>query len=163
MTEHTEKAKSSEATRSTEPTVARAAAPGAATAVTPVLDMIGMVTADMGAALAFYRRLGLEFPAHAEREPHVEAQGLPGGVRIAWDTVEVMRATDPQWRFPTGENRLSLAFHCGSPAGVDAVHQELVAAGHGSERAPWDAFWGQRYAVVLDPDGNCVDLFAPLG
>jgi hypothetical protein len=25
-----------------------------------------------------------------------------------------------------------------------------------------DAFWGQRYATVLDPDGNPVDLFAPL-
>jgi uncharacterized glyoxalase superfamily protein PhnB len=27
---------------------------------------------------------------------------------------------------------------------------------------PWDAFWGQRYAVVHDPDGNGVDLFCPL-
>jgi hypothetical protein len=27
---------------------------------------------------------------------------------------------------------------------------------------PWDAFWGQRYAVVHDPDGNGVDLLAPL-
>ena len=27
---------------------------------------------------------------------------------------------------------------------------------------PWDAFWGQRYATVLDPDGNSVDLFAAL-
>ena len=26
---------------------------------------------------------------------------------------------------------------------------------------PFDAFWGQRYATVLDPDGNAVDLFAP--
>ncbi|MET8495266.1 glyoxalase, partial [Streptomyces cellulosae] len=24
------------------------------------------------------------------------------------------------------------------------------------------AVWGQRYAVVLDPDDNGVDLFAPL-
>lgn len=132
------------------------------TAVTPRLDMIGMVTANMAAALAFYRRLGLEIPADADGEAHVEALG-PGGVRVAWDTVEVMRATDPNWRFPMGENRLSLAFHCGTPAGVDAVHAELVAAGHRSEREPWDAFWGQRYAVVLDPDGNSVDLFAPLG
>jgi hypothetical protein len=27
---------------------------------------------------------------------------------------------------------------------------------------PWDAFCGQRYAEVEDPDGNVVDLFAPL-
>jgi hypothetical protein len=30
------------------------------------------------------------------------------------------------------------------------------------ERAPWDAPWGQRYAVVKDPDDNGIDLFAPL-
>jgi uncharacterized glyoxalase superfamily protein PhnB len=38
----------------------------------------------------------------------------------------------------------------------------LTAAGHHGKTAPWDAFWGQRYATVLDPDGNQVDLFAPL-
>jgi hypothetical protein len=27
---------------------------------------------------------------------------------------------------------------------------------------PWDAFWGMRYAVVFDPDGRPVDLFAVL-
>lgn len=27
---------------------------------------------------------------------------------------------------------------------------------------PSDAFWGQRYATVHDPDGNPIDLFAPL-
>jgi uncharacterized glyoxalase superfamily protein PhnB len=37
-----------------------------------------------------------------------------------------------------------------------------VAAGYHSELEPFDAFWGQRYATVLDPDGNGVDLFAPL-
>jgi catechol 2,3-dioxygenase-like lactoylglutathione lyase family enzyme len=29
-------------------------------------------------------------------------------------------------------------------------------------KEPYDAFWGQRYANVADPDGNAVDLFAPL-
>ena len=38
----------------------------------------------------------------------------------------------------------------------------LVAAGGRGHKEPWDAFWGQRYAEVLDPDGNVVDLFAPL-
>ena len=38
-----------------------------------------------------------------------------------------------------------------------------MSAGHRSHLAPFDAFWGQRYATLLDPDGNPVDLFAPLG
>jgi uncharacterized glyoxalase superfamily protein PhnB len=44
---------------------------------------------------------------------------------------------------------------------VDAAYGELTAAGHHGEREPFDAPWGQRYAVVQDPDGNGVDLYAP--
>jgi len=29
-------------------------------------------------------------------------------------------------------------------------------------RKPWDAFWGQRYAQLPDPDGVPVDLYAGL-
>ena len=47
-------------------------------------------------------------------------------------------------------------------AAVDATYGELVDAGYDGHREPWDAFWGQRYAIVLDPDGNSVDLFAAL-
>jgi uncharacterized glyoxalase superfamily protein PhnB len=30
------------------------------------------------------------------------------------------------------------------------------------ENEPWDAFWGQRYALLRDPDGVEVNLYAPL-
>ena len=45
---------------------------------------------------------------------------------------------------------------------VDAAYAQLTNAGHHGELAPFDAFWGQRYATVHDPDGTGVDLFAPL-
>jgi uncharacterized glyoxalase superfamily protein PhnB len=48
---------------------------------------------------------------------------------------------------------LALAFLGPSPADVDAKYQELAALGHG-HKEPWDAFWGQRYASVKDPDGT---------
>jgi uncharacterized glyoxalase superfamily protein PhnB len=57
---------------------------------------------------------------------------------------------------------MSLAFACADPAEVDRVYAELTTAGYEGHKQPWDAFWGQRYAVVHDPDGNGVDLFAPL-
>lgn len=57
---------------------------------------------------------------------------------------------------------MGVAFHCGDSAGVDATYARVTAAGYPGARAPWDAFWGQRYAQVCDPDGNLVDLFAPL-
>jgi uncharacterized glyoxalase superfamily protein PhnB len=127
----------------------------------PRMDVVGMVVADMGAALAFYRRLGLQVPAEADGEPHVEA-ALPGGLRLAWDTVDTIRSFDPEWTPPRGGARMSLAFHCDSPAEVDRVYAELVEAGYDGHLKPWDAFWGMRYASVRDPDGNGVDLFAPL-
>jgi uncharacterized glyoxalase superfamily protein PhnB len=62
---------------------------------------------------------------------------------------------------PEGQ-RLGIAFRCESPGDVDRVYRELVDAGAESRREPWDAFWGQRYAQAKDPDGNVIDLFAPL-
>ncbi|MFG2450874.1 VOC family protein [Streptomyces sp. NPDC048512] len=129
--------------------------------MTPRFDVIGLVVSDMAASLAFYRRLGLDFPAGAEAEPHVEA-ALPGGLRLALDTEETVRSFHPGWRPPSGGGRTSLAFRCDDPAEVDSVYEALVGAGHHGELKPWDAFWGMRYAVVHDPDGNGVDLFAPL-
>ena len=129
--------------------------------MTPRLDLLGLVTADMAASLAFYRRLGLDLPAGADGEPHVETT-LPGGLRLAWDTVATVLGIDPGWTPPQGGHRTALAFRCDDPAEVDKVYAELTAAGYHGYQQPWDAFWGQRYAVVHDPDGNAVDLFAPL-
>lgn len=123
-------------------------------------DAIGMVVADMATTLAFYRMLGLDLPDAADTEGHVEAT-LPGGIRLMWDTIELVRSFS-SWEPPSGGHRVGLAFRCEDPATVDAKHAELVAAGHRSHLAPFDAFWGQRYATVLDPDGNPVDLFASL-
>ncbi|MDX2564819.1 VOC family protein [Streptomyces sp. TX20-6-3] len=127
--------------------------------LTPHLDLIGLVVSDMAASLAFYRRLGLDLPDGAESAPHVETV-LPGGLRIAWDTEDVVRSFDPGRRRPEGGNRIELAFRCATPEAVDATYEELVAAGYRGHLKPWDAFWGQRYAVVLDPDGSGVSLFA---
>ena len=123
-------------------------------------DMVGTVVSNMGAALAFYRLLGLAIPEGAEAEAHVEVI-TPNGYRLAWDTEEVIKSFDPDWTAPTGQ-RVSLAFRCDSPAEVDALYERIVAQGHRGHKAPWDAFWGQRYATVADPDGTRVDLFAPL-
>ncbi|MFB7273835.1 VOC family protein [Streptomyces sp. NPDC056244] len=127
--------------------------------LTPRLDAIGLVVADMAASLAFYRALGVPVPADADTAPHAEAS-LPGGLRILWDTEETVRSYDPGWTRPEAGGRVGLAFLCGSPAEVDATYDALVAAGHRGHLKPWDAVWGQRYAVVLDPDGCEVSLFA---
>jgi catechol 2,3-dioxygenase-like lactoylglutathione lyase family enzyme len=126
------------------------------------LDVIGLVVADMAASLTFYRRLGLDIPTGADTAPHVEAV-LPGGLRLAWDTEDTVRSFALGWKAGDGDSRAGLAFRLADPAAVDAAYAELTEAGYHGEHPPWDAFWGQRYAVVHDPDGLSVDLFAPLG
>lgn len=127
----------------------------------PQLAAVGLVASDMAATLAFYRRLGLSIPATADHEAHVEVE-LPGGLKLLIDTVDVVLAFDSSWTPPAGSPASSLAFQCADPADVDRVYADLVAAGHTGHQEPWNAFWGQRYAVVRDPDGRAVNLFAPV-
>jgi catechol 2,3-dioxygenase-like lactoylglutathione lyase family enzyme len=128
----------------------------------PRLDMIGIVVGDMARSLAFYRALGLDLPPEADTEAHVETT-LPNGLRLAWDREDVIRSFDPEWQAPVGSHRVALAFLCDDAAAVDAAYARLTGMGFAGHKPPWDAFWGQRYAVLHDPDGNGVDLFAPLG
>jgi uncharacterized glyoxalase superfamily protein PhnB len=125
-------------------------------------EAVGVVVSDLGRAIAFYRRLGLEFPPGSESSEHGHAEApLPGGLRFMLDTEETIRSFDPEWRRTQG-NTVGLAFACDSPEEVDRLYADLVEAGASPHKEPWDAFWGQRYAQLRDPDGNGVDLFAPL-
>jgi uncharacterized glyoxalase superfamily protein PhnB len=124
----------------------------------PELNAIGIVSANLAASIAFYRLLGVDLPE--EPEGHIEAT-LPSGVRFMLDAQEVVESFRPDWKRETG-NQLALAFECASPAEVDERYEQVTAAGFVGEKEPWDAFWGQRYAQLRDPDGVPVDLFASL-
>jgi catechol 2,3-dioxygenase-like lactoylglutathione lyase family enzyme len=130
--------------------------------MTVVPSAIGLVATDLARTLAFYRALGLDIPSAADNEPHVEVM-LPGGFRLLIDPVSTITSFDPEWTPPVGGSpRTALAFECADPAEVDATYAAMTSAGFDGHLAPWDAFWGQRYATLRDPDGNGVDLFAAL-
>ncbi len=127
----------------------------------PTFDAMGIVATDMAKTLAFYRLLGLEFPEGSESEGHVEAE-LAGGFRFMIDTVAVVESFTT-YEPPSGGHRVGFAFRCDSPSEVDASFKMVTDAGYEAKVEPFDAFWGQRYATVLDPDDNPVDLYAALG
>ena len=79
----------------------------------PVLNQLDLVVRDVDAAVAFYRRLGLDIPESAV------------------------------WRTASG-----------------AHHVDLT--GYAGRQPPYDTFWGARYAVIEDPDGNHVGLMSPI-
>jgi uncharacterized glyoxalase superfamily protein PhnB len=133
---------------------------GSVESVPGELEAIGLTTKDMAASCRFYRTVGVDVAEPPHDADHHEAT-LPNGLRLMWDTEELIRQIDPGWIEPSGQ-RITLAFACADPADVDATYARVVEAGFSGAKEPWDAFWGQRYAHVLDPDGNTVALFAPL-
>jgi catechol 2,3-dioxygenase-like lactoylglutathione lyase family enzyme len=125
----------------------------------PQLNAIGVVVSDMARSIRFYRTLGLEIPDTPD-EGHVDTF-LPNGVRFMLDSEDVIRSFRPDWSRRNG-NQIALALECSSPQEVDESYGRAVADGFHGEKEPWDAFWGQRYAQLRDPDGVGVDLYAQL-
>jgi uncharacterized glyoxalase superfamily protein PhnB len=105
----------------------------------------------------FYGLLGVDLKETGNAD-HLEGT-TPSGVRIMLDSVKLMKTLNPTWKEPTGSG-IVLCFLQESPRLVDELYKKVLAAGFQGAKEPWDAFWGQRYASVIDPDGNRIDLFA---
>lgn len=129
--------------------------------MTPTMNSIDIVVSDLGKAIEFYRQLGLEFEVDATMPDHAGSD-LPNGLHLMLDAEDLTTAARPGWTRGAGSPPVFLCFGVDTPAEVDAQYARLVDAGYRGEREPWDAFWGMRYATVLDPDGNGIDLWAPL-
>ncbi|WP_281983839.1 VOC family protein [Thalassorhabdomicrobium marinisediminis] len=126
----------------------------------PRLDAVAVTTTNMAKSVAFYEMLGFTFGDWGAEDQHVEPVVDDGEVRLMIDTAELLeKFTGAR---PTPPNHSSFAMRCDDPAEVDAIAARMSQAGYALTVAPWDAFWGQRYATVMDPDGYQIDLFAPL-
>jgi predicted lactoylglutathione lyase len=126
---------------------------------TPVLSSFTVIVRDMGKTLAFYGLLGLTSDAEPG-SPHASVS-FPNGVSLDFDSVEFVPMWDSGWKGATGGTTL-LNFSVASRDGVDALYMKLTQAGHVGRQQPFDAFWGARYAIVDDPDGNGVGLMSPI-
>ncbi len=124
----------------------------------PVLDNVYLFVRDMPAALAFYRRLGLDIDEI--RDDFARAE-MANGLKLEFGTADLTRSYDPNWREPTGPATNTLNFAFASREAVDAMYAELMDAGYVGQLPPWDAFWGARCAIVNDPDGNIVAIHSP--
>ena len=123
------------------------------------LNAIGILCSDIEASLRFYRMLGVAFPDLDPDEGHYDAD-LGNGMRLMLDTHEIAQSFITDFTPPTGNDLITLAVECDSPEAVDQAFATITEAGFEAVRPPFDAFWGQRYATVADPDGNSVDLYA---
>ena len=132
-----------------------------------VLNQLNLVARDMEATLTFYRRLGLEIPdasvwRTASGAHHCEVT-MPNGLSLEFDSVALAKRYNAGWQEPaTGGSRGVVGFSLPSREAVDERYAELTAAGYAGRQSPYDTFWGARYAIVEDPDGNHVGLMSPL-
>ena len=127
----------------------------------PVLNQVNLVVHDMARSAAFYALLGVDLSSPPEPwlAHHREAK-FPAGTQLDLDSEQSARLWDNGW--PPGRIGPVIGFQVASRAAVDALHDELTNAGHRSQQAPYDAFWGARYAIVEDPDGNPVGIMSPI-
>jgi catechol 2,3-dioxygenase-like lactoylglutathione lyase family enzyme len=127
----------------------------------PILGQINLIVADLAKSVAFYRLLGLTIEArHAASAHHVPIR-MANGFLLELDSQEFVGKWDPGWR-GTGAGQNVIGFSVATRAEVDAIYARLTAAGHPGQLTPQDAFWGARYAIVEDPDGNPVGLMSPI-
>jgi uncharacterized glyoxalase superfamily protein PhnB len=127
----------------------------------PDLHMLNLIVADMSASLDFYRRLGIAVPGGGEDAAHVQLR-MPGGLSLELDTGESARLWHSAWRADPAGARVVIGFSLPSREAVDERYTELTSAGCTGRQPPFDAFWGARWAIVADPDGNDIGLMSPV-
>lgn len=122
-------------------------------------DAVGIISESPERSVKFFKILGVEIKQYAD-SGHYEGM-TSSGVRIMLDSVDFMKAHEPNWKKAQGGG-ITLCFKQESPQKVDELYEAFIGADFKGIKAPWNAFWGHRYACVSDPDGNQIDLFAPL-
>ena len=136
----------------------------------PVFDQLNIVSGDPEASIAFYRRLGVVIPEDnvwrtSTGAHHVSAQRskTPDDAVLDIDSVEFARRWNRGWQQTSDlAGRVVVGFGVGERAAVDRLFADMTAAGYRALQAPYDAFWGARYAVIEDPDGLAVGLMSDI-
>ncbi len=124
------------------------------------LNAVGVTSSDMRKTVSFYSLLGFTFSEFKDDEQHLEPFTPDKSARLMIDAKSAVKEIIGQ--DPQPGNHSSFAIEYDSPEEVDRVVEAVFNAKGKVVREPWDAFWGQRYAIVEDPDGYKIDLYAAL-
>jgi uncharacterized glyoxalase superfamily protein PhnB len=130
------------------------------------LNQLDLVARDMNATISFYRLLGAKLPKRAFGSTasgiHHVRVGFKGGMELAFDSPALARAYNKGYRGGGTGGGVVIGFGVATRRAVDATYARLTKARHKGLMPPFDAFWGTRYAIVADPDGNHVGIMSPV-
>lgn len=116
----------------------------------PRMNLVTLGVESLPRAIAFYQRLGLprfDFPSD-----QIAFFALDG----TWLALFPRAALAEDIGVPAGGNGfagMTLAHNVASPAEVDLVYAEALAAGARQVRAPHQTSWGGYSGYFADPDG----------
>lgn len=127
---------------------------------------INLIVNDMAASIAFYRLLELEVPDPVEwpagsGAEHVEIH-TDVGCYMALDNHPMALIWNTQFDPERGRGNIVVGLMVHTRDDVDRLFRAAETAGHPVGQEPYDAFFGSRYAIVIDPDGNQVGLKSPI-
>jgi catechol 2,3-dioxygenase-like lactoylglutathione lyase family enzyme len=127
----------------------------------PLFCQVNLICRDIAASVAFFRRLGL--PVECQPGDHHVELVVGPGMSIEWDSFDSVRLWDTAWAGPADRQAaVILNFTMPSRDAVDQTYADLTGAGYTGHQPPYDAFWGPRYAIIEDPDGNSIGLMSPV-
>lgn len=124
------------------------------------LNAVGVTSKNITRSVEFYKTLGFKFADFKEDDQHVESIPENGSIRLMIDSDELIKSLIGEE--PQLSNHSAFAIEYNRSSEVDSICNKLKAAGFEVQKEPWDAFWGQRYAIAKDPSGYLVDLYASL-
>lgn len=124
---------------------------------TPRFTMVVLLIEDMSRSLAFYRRLGVTFPADADQRNDVQ---VPIGDNHQMVLSTTFARNDPDRSPPSGGSRILLEFFVDDREAVDKLFTELTDAGHRGRHEPFLTSFEAYMCMIDDPDGNTVLITA---
>jgi len=131
-----------------------------------VLDQLNLVSRDIDATIGFYRLLGVKLPKKAvwrtASGAHHVSFPLANGLSLDFDSPALARAYNKGYRRSARGGNVVIGFGVKTRRSVDNTYAKLTKAGHRGLQPPWDAFWGSRYAIVADPNGNHIGIMSPV-
>jgi len=107
------------------------------------LRQVNLVVSDLERSQTFYSRFGWQFRRMGEAALIADA----GGLLIALHLPDFVRMWNEGYDGRTG--------------GATVLDVSVPDRASVAPQEPFDAFFGSRYAVVEDPDGNLVGLKSP--